>query len=97
VHDSTAVILSSNGNWYSESRGLHCAHLQASAKFVQDQLGKSLALNVLANNEERTVLLDGVLEQVQDALNVRNLLISEKHVGVFVLSSLSLVISDEVR
>lgn len=81
---------------YSECGGLHSADLETSSKFVEDKLSECLTLDILTDYEEGSVLLHGMLEQVEDALDVGNLLLGDEQVGVIELGPLSLRVGDEV-
>lgn len=88
VEDSLSVV--------SEGWGLDGADLESSSEFVEDQGGEGFTFDVLSNDEEGSVLLHGVLQEVEDALEVGDLLFGDQDVWVFELGLLGLHVGGEV-
>lgn len=80
----------------TEARSLDGSDLELATELVQNAHGKSLALNVLSNDDERSSLLGGDLKSRDDVLDGRNLLLGKKDEGVLKLDLASLAIGDEV-
>mmetsp|Transcript_16847 Transcript_16847/g.37125 ORF Transcript_16847/g.37125 Transcript_16847/m.37125 type:complete len:842 (+) Transcript_16847:26-2551(+) len=81
----------------AEAWGLHRRHLQATAQLVHNHGRQGLSLDILGDDEEGALHLCGVLEDGQDALHGRNLLVEDEDKGVCQLALLGLVVRYEVR
>ncbi|KAI6747533.1 hypothetical protein HG530_015843 [Fusarium avenaceum] len=81
----------------TEARGLDGSDLELATELVQDADSKSLALNVLSNDDERSSLLGGDLKSRDDVLDSRDLLLGKKDERVLELDLLGLGVGDEVR
>ena len=79
------------------ARGLHGGDLQGATELVEDQGGESLAVDVLAHDEEGGAGLLHGLEDREDVLDVGDLLIRHQDVGVLELSDHGGVVGREVR
>ena len=80
----------------TEARGLDCCDLELATELVENADSKSLALNVLSNDEEGTALLLGGLESGDDVLNSGDLLLGKKDQRVLELDLGALGVGDEV-
>ena len=70
----------------AEARGLHGADLQRAAQLVDDQRRERLALDVLGDDQQRLAALRDLLEQREQVLQVRDLLLVDQDVGVLELA-----------
>ena len=66
----------------AETRSLHCTNLQTTTQTVNNQCCQSLRINILSDNQQRTTALCCRLENWQELLQIRNLLIVKKDVWV---------------
>ena len=66
----------------TEARSLHSNRLDGAAHLVQHQQSQSLTLNVLSNDQQRLAGLHDLLQDGDEVLNVRNLLVHNQDVGV---------------
>ena len=66
----------------AEARRLDGADLERAAQLVDDQRRERLAVDVLGDDEERLALLGDLLEQREELLHVRDLLLVDEDVGV---------------
>ncbi len=66
----------------SEARSLHCANLQATTQTVNYQCSQSLRIYILSDNEQWTTTLGSWLQDRQELLQVRNLLVVEKDIWI---------------
>ena len=80
----------------AEARRLHGGDLQAAAQLVDDERGQSLALDVLGDDEQRLAGLHHGLEDRQQRLQRRQLLLVDEDVGVLELGDETLGVGDEV-
>ena len=63
----------------AEAGRLNCNAGKGSAQLVEYESGKSLALDILCDDEQLLARLNDLLEQRQDLLNVGYLLIGDKN------------------
>ena len=75
---------------------LTARHLQAAAELVDDERGKRLALDILGDDEERLTGLHHGLEDRQQRLERRELLLVDEDVGLLELGDHLLRVGDEV-
>ena len=80
----------------AEARRFHGGHLQAAAELVDDERGQRLALDILGDDEERLAALHHRLEDRQERLKRRELLLVDEDVNVLELGDHLLGIGDEV-
>lgn len=80
----------------SEGWGLDGTDLKSSSEFVENQSGEGFAFDVLSNDQEGSVFLHGVFQEVEDALEVSDLLFSDQDVWVFEIGLLGLHVGGEV-
>ena len=80
----------------AEARRLDGGGLQGAAKLVDDERGKRLALDVLGDDDEGLLLTGNRLENRQEVLHVRDLLLDDEDVGIFDLGHHALRVGDEV-
>ena len=80
----------------AEARRLDGRDLEAAAQLVDDQGGQRLALDVLGDDQQRLARSGRPLEQRQQVLQVRELLLVDQDVGVFELGDHLLGVGDEV-
>ncbi|SCB64893.1 unnamed protein product [Fusarium graminearum] len=80
----------------TETRGLDSSDLELATELVQDADSKSLTLNVLSNDDQRSALLGGDLKSGDDVLDSRDLLLGEEDERVLKLDLLGLGVGDEV-
>ena len=73
------------------------ADLQSAAQLVDNQRGKSLAFNVLGDDEERLGGLHNCFEDRQHRLQVRQLLLVQEDVDVFKIGNHLVRVGHEVR
>ncbi len=64
------------------TRRLYRYYVKGSAKLVDHQSAKSLALNILGNDQQSGTCLNHLLKKGKDLLNIRNLLICDQDVWV---------------
>ena len=81
----------------TEGRRLDRAGLQRAAHGVDDQRGQRIAVNVLGDNQQRPSRLDHLLQQRQQVLQRRQLLLAQQDGHVFQCHVLALGVVDEVR
>lgn len=62
VEDGLAVV--------SKTRGLDSCHRDASLDLVNNQVGKGLALDIISDDQERSLLLDCKLNEFEDLVEV---------------------------
>jgi hypothetical protein len=72
------------------------AHLQGAAQLVDHQGGQRLALDILGDDEQRLARARHLLQQGQQLLHVRQLLLVNQDEGVFQLHFHALGVGDEV-
>ena len=80
----------------TEARSLHSTNLQTATQTVNNQSSQSLRINILSDNQQRTTTLSSRLENWQELLQVRNLLIIKKDVWVIHYTLHLVCISHEV-
>ena len=80
----------------AEAGGLDGGNLQAAAQAVDHEGGKSLALDILSDDEERTAGVDDFLEHGQEVLHGADLLVVDKDIGVVVGALHLFGVGDEV-
>ncbi len=80
----------------AEARSLDGSDLEAAAQLVDDERGKSLALDVFGDNEQRLARLHHGLEQRQHGLQARKLLLVDQDVGALQLGDHLVGVGDEV-
>ena len=66
----------------AEAGGLDGADVERAADLVDDERGQRLALDLLGDDEERLAALGDRLEQREQVLQTRDLLLVDQHVGV---------------
>ena len=81
----------------AEARSLHRRDLEAAAQLVDHERGERLALDVLGDDQKRLAGLHDRLEQREQLLQARELLLVDEDVGVFHLRPHLVGIGDEVR
>src|SRR5438132_491981 len=80
----------------TEARGLHAHALERAADLVDHQGGERLALQVLGNDEERLAGTGHLLEQREQVLHGRDLLLVNQDVDVLVDGLHAVRVGDEV-
>jgi len=80
----------------TEAWGLDGSNLELTAELVENAYGKSLAIDILSNDDQRSAELGGSLEGWNDVLNGGDLLLGEEDQWLLELNLLGLGISDEV-
>ena len=80
----------------TEAWSLHSANFQTATQTVNYQSSQSLRINILSDNQQRTTTLSSRLENWQELLQVRNLLIIKKDVWVIHYTLHLVCISHEV-
>ena len=81
----------------AEARSLHCRDLEAAAELVDDEGGERFAFHVFGDDDEGLRGLHHRLEQRQQLLETRQLLLVDQDVGVFHVDAHLVGIGDEVR
>jgi hypothetical protein len=81
----------------AEARGLDRADLQRAAQLVDDQGRQGLAVDVLGQDQERAARLGHLLEERQELLHVRDLLLVSQHEAVIQDRLHALRVGHEVR
>src|SRR5262249_41772225 len=81
----------------AEAGSLDGADLQGAAELVDDEGRESLALDLLGHNQEGLALLGDLLEDREQVLHVRDLLLEEEDFGVLKDALHPLGVGDEVR
>lgn len=81
----------------AESGGLNGSDGELTSKLVENDSSKSLAVNVLGNDQQRSTGLGGNFEGRKDVLKGRDLLLGEEDEGLLELNTLVLGVGDEVR
>src|SRR5438045_4025093 len=66
----------------AEARRLNRSHLEPTAQLVDDERGERLTLNILGNDQQRPAALNHGLQQRQQRLQPRELLLVDQEVGV---------------
>ena len=79
------------------ARGLHRRHVQRPAQLVHDEGGQGLALQVLGDDQQRLAELGHLLEQRQQVLHPRDLLLVDQHERVLEHALHPLGVGHEVR
>eukprot|EP00128_Syssomonas_multiformis_P010631 Colp12_sorted_trinity150504_noHs@26170 len=79
----------------AKARGLDGDDLDLTAELVHNDSGKSLAIDILSDNNERLALADGDLKGGDDLLSSGDLLLREKDKGILELSLVALGGGDE--
>ncbi len=80
----------------AEAGRLDGSDLQAAAELVDHERGERLALDILRDHEKRLARLHDGLEQRQDRLQVRELLLVDENVGAFELDAHLVGVGDEI-
>jgi hypothetical protein len=80
----------------AESRSLHGRDLEAAAQLVHDERGKGFAFDVLGDDDERLGGLHHCLEQREQLLEARQLLLADQDVRVVKLDAHLVGVGDEV-
>lgn len=80
----------------TEAGSLNGSDLELATKLVEDADSKSLAIDILSNDEEGTALLLGSLKSGNDVLNSRDLLLGEEDQRLLEFNLGALGIGDEV-
>ena len=80
----------------AKARSLHSAHLERATQAVHYQRCQSLAVNVLGDDEHGTMSLYGTLQQRQQVLQARNLLVKDEDVGALHLACHFVGIGDKI-
>ena len=80
----------------TEAGGLDRGRVERAPELVDDQRRQRLALDVLGEDEERTVGLHDLVEERQDVLDVADLLVGDQDVGVVEDRLHALLVRDEV-
>src|SRR5215471_3001948 len=80
----------------AEAGGLHGADLERAAELVDDERRERLALDFLGDDQEGLALLGDLLEDREQVLHVRDLLLEEENLGVLEDALHPLGVSDEV-
>jgi hypothetical protein len=81
---------------FAKAGGLDRRDLQSAAQLVDHEGGKSLALDVLGNDEDRLAGLHHLLEQGKQRLHVGELLFIDENVGALELDAHLVGVGDEV-
>ena len=81
----------------AEAGGFHRGDLQSAAELVDHERGERLALDVLGDHQKRLARLHHGLEQGQDRLKIRELLLVDEDVRAFQLDPHLVGIGDEIR
>mmetsp|Transcript_23542 Transcript_23542/g.55613 ORF Transcript_23542/g.55613 Transcript_23542/m.55613 type:complete len:374 (-) Transcript_23542:728-1849(-) len=88
LHRRLAVI--------AKTRRLDGAHLDPGAELVDHKRGQGLALDVLGHDQQALLRLDHPLQDRDELLDARHLLLHEEDHGVLELANLRLGVGDEV-
>src|SRR3569833_172106 len=81
----------------AEARSLHGRDLERATELVDDERGERLTFDVFRDNEQRTPLLRDLLEDREEVLHRRDLLVVDEDVGIVEDRFHLLRIGDEVR
>ena len=80
----------------AEAGSLDSANLKARLQTVNDEGGESFGINILSDDEQGTACLYGRFEDGEEILEVGNLLVVDKDVGILHLALHLLGIGDEI-
>ncbi len=81
----------------TEAWSLDGGHGELTTELVEDACGKSLAVNVLSDDEEGSTSLSGNFKSWKNILQSRDLLLAEKDQRLLKLDLLTLNVGDEIR
>jgi len=70
----------------SESWGFDSADLESTSQFVEDKGGKGLSIEILSNDDQLSLVLTSILQELKNLLNVADLLIGQKDKWVLELT-----------
>jgi len=67
----------------TESWRFNSTDLKTTSKFVENKGSKGLSIDVFSNDNKLSLVLAGVLQELQNALDVGDFLIRKKDEGIF--------------